>query len=328
MSMARTKESLTVGAEDSLRENDTSLLNRDDRMFAVRPQGVLKGLNTGFVDTILRDPPETKQTTTKRKQGRSKREIGSNLFRRMARARFTSSHEIRDLPTLSTPTPSPSQSMTVQTAIPERQTKIGQGIHQALESKATQLSMRADADTNALQDKKKPSLHAAAEEGNMDVLKALLEQGEDINVKNESHRTPLNLAAAKGNANVVRLLTERGAEVDSCDKRGWTPLHTASRFGHLEVSRVLIDRGANVNARQESSCTPLYLSACHGHVEIVKLLLERDADQHALNDKGETPYQVSLRSRRPEIVDLLRGGSPRGAVSIVSLRTIIPLICV
>ena len=39
---------------------------------------------------------------------------------------------------------------TVQTAIRERRTKIGQGMRRALESKATRLNARADADTNAL----------------------------------------------------------------------------------------------------------------------------------------------------------------------------------
>ncbi|KAF8492533.1 hypothetical protein F5888DRAFT_1637003 [Russula emetica] len=39
---------------------------------------------------------------------------------------------------------------TVQTAIRERRTKIGQGMRRALESKATRLNVRADADTNAL----------------------------------------------------------------------------------------------------------------------------------------------------------------------------------
>jgi len=39
---------------------------------------------------------------------------------------------------------------TVQTAIRERRTKIGQGMRRALESKATRLNVQADADTNAL----------------------------------------------------------------------------------------------------------------------------------------------------------------------------------
>jgi hypothetical protein len=96
------------------------------------------------------------------------------------------------------------------------------------------------------------SLHAAAEEGNIDIVKSLLERGVDINSRNADIQTPLHRAAAKGNVDVVRLLIERGAEVDSRDMWGWTPLHTASRYGHLEVSRVLVDHGANVNARQQN----------------------------------------------------------------------------
>jgi hypothetical protein len=44
-----------VDAEDSLRENNTSLLNKNSRMCPVPPQGVLKGLNTSFAAAILRD---------------------------------------------------------------------------------------------------------------------------------------------------------------------------------------------------------------------------------------------------------------------------------
>jgi hypothetical protein len=95
MSMARTKESLTIDAEDSLRENNTSLLNRNSRMCPVPPQGVLKGLNTSFAAAILRDPPKANQM---RKEGRFGRGKGSNLFRRMTRARIASVLGIRNPP--------------------------------------------------------------------------------------------------------------------------------------------------------------------------------------------------------------------------------------
>ena len=73
MSMARTKETLTES-----------------------PQGVLKGPNTSFATAILHDPPKTNQTTTKRKEGRFRREIGSHLFRSMTRERFASLLGIRN----------------------------------------------------------------------------------------------------------------------------------------------------------------------------------------------------------------------------------------
>jgi ankyrin repeat protein len=149
-------------------------------------------------------------------------------------------------------------------------------------------------------------LHAAAEEGNINVVKSLLERGIDINGRNEADQTSLNRAARKGNLDIVRLLVERGAEVDSRDMWGWTPLHLASQYGHLEVSRVLVNHGANVNARKQDHCTPLDLSARNGHLGIVKLLLERGADVLAVNDEGQTPYQLSLQRGFREIADILR----------------------
>ena len=156
-------------------------------------------------------------------------------------------------------------------------------------------------------DEGKASLHAAAEDGNINVVKALLERGIDINSRNpyDHNRTPLDRAAHKGNVDLVRLLIERGAEVDARDDWGWTPLHCASDSGHLEVSRVLIDHGANVNARHRDHWTPMHISAYLGHLELVKLILECGADVHAPNSHGQTPYQTLLTSGHREAADLL-----------------------
>ena len=98
--MARPQGLLTVDEEDSLRESNTTLLNRNSRMCPVPPQGVLKGLNTSFAAAILRVTPETNQMTTKRKEGGLRREVGSQLFRRMTRARFASLLGTRNPPPL------------------------------------------------------------------------------------------------------------------------------------------------------------------------------------------------------------------------------------
>ena len=68
------------------------------------------------------------------------------------------------------------------------------------------------------------SLHAAAEEGNIDVVESLLERGVDVNCCNENDETLLDTAAAEGEVDVVRLLVERGAELNSRDtKWSWAP---------------------------------------------------------------------------------------------------------
>jgi hypothetical protein len=119
MSMSRAKESLTIGAEDSLRESNTSLFNRNSRMCPVPPRGVLKGLNTSFAAVILRDPPGTDQMTAERKEGRFRREVGSKLFRRMTMARFASLLGIRNpTPRLALPSPVTERTMHAPVSLP------------------------------------------------------------------------------------------------------------------------------------------------------------------------------------------------------------------
>ena len=100
------------------------------------------------------------------------------------------------------------------------------------------------------------SLHAAAEEGNVDVVKSLLDRGAHINHRNADDETPLSRAARKGNVDAVRLLIERGAEVDSRDKWDQTPLQYASRYGHAEVSQVLVEYGANMSSATSHTPDP------------------------------------------------------------------------
>ena len=63
-------------------------------------------LNTGFAAANLRDPPETNQMTTERKEDIFRWETDSNMSRRMTGAEFSSSLDIRNPPTLPTPIPS------------------------------------------------------------------------------------------------------------------------------------------------------------------------------------------------------------------------------
>ena len=55
--------------------------------------------------------------------------------------------------------------------------------------------------------------------------------------------TPLFVAAEKGDLEVVRLLVESGANKDQgTTGKGATPLYIAARNGHLEVVRLLVSR--------------------------------------------------------------------------------------
>ena len=79
------------------------------------------------------------------------------------------------------------------------------------------------------------------------MIAALLKGGADANEQLPLGRRPLMLAARSGNVDAVRALLDDGADVNASeDERGTTALMQAADQGHADVVDVLIEHGANV----------------------------------------------------------------------------------
>jgi ankyrin repeat protein len=103
---------------------------------------------------------------------------------------------------------------------------------------ATRLLATADADS------RHRALALAAQHGQVEIVRLLLEAGEDPNRYNpdgnHSHTTPLHQAVLAGHDAVVRLLVERGARLDIKDTiYQSTPLGWATYAGHTEIEKHL-----------------------------------------------------------------------------------------
>jgi hypothetical protein len=88
------------------------------------------------------------------------------------------------------------------------------------------------------------ALSLAADNGQVEIVRLLLDAGEDPNrynpVGGHSHTTPLHQAAGAGHADVVRLLVERDARLDLKDVL-WqaTPAEWARHAGQTEIEKYL-----------------------------------------------------------------------------------------
>ena len=89
------------------------------------------------------------------------------------------------------------------------------------------------------------TIHNAARNGNLNRVKAFLNQGVPVNSRNEHGYTPLHKAAQAGSLSVVQELLKRGAHVNPRTRSGMTPLHVALVLGRSHIVHALLKAGAN-----------------------------------------------------------------------------------
>ena len=104
-------------------------------------------------------------------------------------------------------------------------------------------------------------------------------------------------AAQNGNLNRVKALLNQGVPVNSRTVYGWTPLHDAARYGRLNIVQELLKRGAIVNATTRSGRTPLYVAAFYRSPHIIHALIKAGANPKHRNMYG---YDASTYSRTGE----------------------------
>ena len=108
----------------------------------------------------------------------------------------------------------------------------------------------------------------------------------------------LHALAQRGNLDGIRALVRSGAvrASDAADDRV-TALHWAAINAHLDCARFLIEQGADVNAAGgELDATPLQWCARNGHLDMMRLLLAHGADPCYADRQGFNTLHVVTHS--------------------------------
>jgi uncharacterized protein len=155
------------------------------------------------------------------------------------------------------------------------------------------------------------SLMIAARRGDLDIVKALLNAGADINTKNRFGDTALTKAVYKGHTDVVQVLLDAGASTEVAWNRGETPLFEAAQRGYDGIVKALIDKGANANYRSSrNGWTPLMIAVAEGHSTTASILLGAHADVNLTNKKGRSALMFASWYGNKEIAaTLLQAGA-------------------
>lgn len=178
----------------------------------------------------------------------------------------------------------------------------------------------------------------AVENGSIDSVKLLLEQGADPNVTDQHDNPILNGASYNGFADIVEILLAYGADPNITDSAGVTPLYRAVEQGNLksaevllnhpmiqidksgafetfltrairnkdhELAKLLLEKGVDPNSVNLFGNSPLHIVAEDGQLDLVTLLLSYDADRLLLNGRGQTVAQVARTSGHHDIADYI-----------------------
>ena len=135
--------------------------------------------------------------------------------------------------------------------------------------------------------------HWATIDGELEIVKMLIDAKANPNLKNLWGWTALHCAAMYNKVEIARMLIDAGANVNITNKEGWTALHEAARKGHTKIAHMLIDAGTKLNVQDEDGWTSLHMASRYGSVEIVRILIDAGARTDIATNGRELPYDLA-----------------------------------
>jgi ankyrin repeat protein len=136
-------------------------------------------------------------------------------------------------------------------------------------------------------------LIVASRNGNLPVVRALLDAGADVNQVEGGGATAIYWAAFQGDTEIIKLLLEKGADPDIAKKDGYTPLLIAKGRGQNQAMILLLNRGADVNKADNKGRTLLNWASSTGNSKWVNFFLKKGADVNQKDNKGNTAISLA-----------------------------------
>ncbi len=137
-------------------------------------------------------------------------------------------------------------------------------------------------------------------QGNVPVVRALVEKYKGVDVRDREGNTPLLYAASLGNIQIVTMLIGMYADPNVHNVYQTTPLHAVAAAGRADLTSLLLKAGAPVNEQDQSGMTPLMIAAERGFGGVVDLLLDANAKFDIRRKDGNTALHLACINPLPQ----------------------------
>lgn len=147
----------------------------------------------------------------------------------------------------------------------------------------------------------------AAADGDIQTMKQLISEGQDVNARDAFGDTALHSAAAGGKVKAMKWLVQQGALPMFRGGLIRTPLFWAAFHGHLDACQYLMKQGCRVKDKDLYGDIPLHQAARGNQPDVVELFLKKGADANA-NSKKTSPVMAAARSNAGNAIEALIAG--------------------
>jgi|GEM_PF-1938555 len=138
--------------------------------------------------------------------------------------------------------------------------------------------------SNTLYAKHEKELLACARQKNLYKLKQLIKDGGNIYAK-DWRRNLLHIAAGNGDVEMMKFLINKGIDVNSRGTHGFIPLYFAIYNKQFKAVKFLVNQGADINDnKNESEYSMLYYAESSHKLNIIEILLDHGVNDNILNE--------------------------------------------
>lgn len=149
------------------------------------------------------------------------------------------------------------------------------------------------------------AMHLAACNGRLEILKALIAHGGDVDVRMEHSYTPLIIAILRKKYDAAVVLIEHGADLNAQTKSGKSALYYAVKTKKLKLVRLLVNSGVDVNAKTRHGVTALHIACELRLQEVASLLVKSGAELNAKTNTGVTPLHCCVVQGQIQMTEMI-----------------------
>ena len=138
----------------------------------------------------------------------------------------------------------------------------------------------------------------------------------------------LSKAVIAGALPEVKALQEQGKDLNANDKWGWTPLLWAAFYKQEPIARLLLAKGADPNKASTEAfrtfpvgTTPLMVAAYYGSDTLIAEFMAHKADPDQADAEGKDAVAIARGFEFKECVDLLKGRAKPAETSALHSHT-------